>query len=63
MVNQPVSVMVLGPRGSDIWLVHHLEKALRKDRRSVLVGSDAFEVSDYGEQAPKFKELFADLKL
>ncbi|CZR51825.1 related to D-mandelate dehydrogenase [Phialocephala subalpina] len=63
MVNQPVSVMVLGPRGSDIWLVHHLEKALRKDRRSVLVGSDAFEVSDYGEQAPKFKESFADLKL
>ncbi|KUJ23209.1 amidase signature enzyme [Mollisia scopiformis] len=42
VAQQPVSVMVLGSRGSDIWLIQHLEKALREDRRHVHVGSDTF---------------------
>ncbi|KAE8453575.1 hypothetical protein EG329_010436 [Mollisiaceae sp. DMI_Dod_QoI] len=42
MVNQPMSIMVLGPRGSDIWLIQHLEEALPEHKRNVRVGSDTF---------------------
>lgn len=40
--NQPVNVMVVGPRGSDVWLLKHLEKALHYEKRTVLVGPNAF---------------------
>lgn len=39
--------MVLGLRGTDIWLLTQLGQALREERRTVLVGSDTFCVLQY----------------